>query len=363
MTHGSPSSSRRVRVMIVDDSRTDTALLSAIVTSDPRLELVGVVDDGAEALAAVSRLKPDVVTMDIHMPRVDGFEATRQIMETEPRPIIIISASTVSDAIAANFRAIECGALAMVARPASPGHPDHDRSAEELTRTIKAMSEVKVVRRWRRSQTNGAAPPASKPEFAPARLRRGGVDVVAIGASTGGPVVLQTLLGRLSRQLSFPLLIVQHIAPGFTAGFVEWLAKTTGFPVRIAVHGEALLPGRAYVCPDHYHLGVTDGLLVQLTTTPPENGMRPALSHLFRSVRAVCGRRAVGVILTGMGRDGVDELKALHDVGALTVVQNEATSVIFGMPGQAVQAGAVDHQLSPEEIARLLNSVSTPSLP
>jgi two-component system chemotaxis response regulator CheB len=251
---------------------------------------------------------------------------------------------------------VEAGALAMLPRPAGPGHPDHLAQARELVQTIKLMAEVKVVRRWARPRPsgNGAGPTASAPSTEPPAATgasmRNRITLVAMGASTGGPLALQTVLGGLPANFPVPIVIVQHIAAGFVQGFAEWLAQTCQRPVRLAQDQELLLAGQTYIAPDGYQLKVMAGGRVALTTDPPENGLRPAVSYLFRSVAAVYGPNAIGVLLTGMGRDGADGLKLMRTQGAVTLVQDEASSVVHGMPGEAIRLDAADYVLSLQAI-------------
>jgi two-component system chemotaxis response regulator CheB len=183
---------------------------------------------------------------------------------------------------------------------------------------------------------------------------------VAIGTSTGGPPVLQTILSGLPADFPAPVLIVQHIAAGFVTGLAEWLDQTTGFPVRIAAHGEPMEAGRAYLAPDGYHLGAGAQRRIALSRSEPENGLRPAVSFLFRSVAEQCGARAVAVLLTGMGKDGAEELKQLHDLGAVTIAQDAASSAVYGMPGEAMKLRAVRYSLAPDRIPAALIGLVSP---
>lgn len=341
-----------IRTLIVEDSAVEQALLTHILESDPEVQVVGNATDGEKALLAAEELKPDVITMDIHMPRLNGFDTTRRIMETNPAPIIIVSGSFYANDADKTFRAMEAGALTIVRKPRGPGHPDFQDDAAELIRTVKMMSEIKVVKRWPKLRRPAAAPsplPVNGGVAARAEIR-----VVAIGASTGGPAVLQEIFAALPKDLAVPILVVQHMATGFVDNFVKWLSAATGFPARVAVQGEPLLPGQAYFAPDGLHLQVSRELRIALSNDPPENGLRPAVSRLFRSVAETFGNRSVGVILTGMGRDGADDLKLLKMKGAVTVAQDQESSVIFGMPGEAVRIEAAEFVLAPERIAALV---------
>ena len=335
-----------IKVLIVDDSRVAQEFLAHILASDPSVQVAGVANNGEEALKMVREKRPDVITMDIHMPGMDGFEVTRAIMETLPTPIVMVSASSTATEVASSFRMLEAGALALILRPPGIGQPGHEAAARELVQTVKLMSEIKVIRRIRPAARAGGAAPAAP---GPAEIQ-----LVAIGASTGGPPALHKILSALPRDLAAPVLIVQHIAAGFTAGFVEWLGGAARFPVHIAAQGELPLPGHAYVAPDGLHMGVSGGPHIELSDQAPENGLRPSVNHLFRSAARVLGPRAVGVLLTGMGRDGAEELKAMKDKGAVTIAQDEASSVVHGMPGEAIKLGAATYILPPEGIASML---------
>ncbi|MCG2739096.1 MAG: chemotaxis response regulator protein-glutamate methylesterase, partial [Syntrophaceae bacterium] len=262
----------------------------------------------------------------------------------------IVSASTSAKEVASTFRALEAGALAVVLRPPGMGHPEHETAARELIQMVKLMSEIKVVKRIPRV----AKERTPVPPLAPALKAGTGIQLVAIGASTGGPPVLQKILSGLPKDLTVPVLIVQHIAPGFVEGFVKWLAGASRFPLHIAAHGEQPKPGHGYVSPDGFHMGVGSGPRIVLSDHATENGLRPSVAYLFRTVAQVLGPRAVGVLLTGMGRDGAEGLKMLKDMGALTIAQDEASSIVHGMPGEAIKLDAATYVLPPEGIAAML---------
>ncbi|MGH9456907.1 MAG: chemotaxis-specific protein-glutamate methyltransferase CheB [Thermoanaerobaculia bacterium] len=341
-----------INVLVVEDSAVVLELLVHILSADPAIRIVGKARHGEEAIEMVERLRPDIVTMDIHMPRLDGIEATRRIMETVPTPIVIVSGSSDPEEVATTFAAIEAGALAVLERPYGPGHPEHERTAKGLVQTVKLMSEVRVVRRWARLRPGATAP---APQVAASVARR--VEIVAIGASTGGPPVLHCILEELPREFSLPIVIVQHMAAGFLDGFAEWLSHSTGIPVRLAAHGDVVQAGRAYLAPDAMQMRVEAGGRIVLADDPPENGLRPSVSYLFRSVASAYRDRAVAGLLSGMGRDGARELKLLRDRGATTFAQDRETSVVHGMPGEAIRLEGAAHVLPPEGIAALLARV------
>jgi two-component system chemotaxis response regulator CheB len=350
-----PAAASRVRVLVVEDSPVVRDFLTHILSLTPDLQVVGVAHDGEQAITMVREVRPDVITMDIHMPGMNGFEATRRIMETQATPIVIVSgSSTVGESVTA-IRALAYGAVAIMPRPYGFGHPEFAESAARLVETVRLMAEVKVVRRW--AQPGAKAGAGAAPRVSPAPVRAD-TRIVAIGASTGGPAAVVTILAALPKDLPFPVVLVQHICEGFTAGFAEWLGQTSGLPVHVAADGDVLLPGQVYVAPSGAHLGVSGSGRAQLSASPPENGVRPAVSHLFRSVATAFGRQAVAVLLTGMGRDGAEELKLIRDRGGLTIAQDRASSVIHGMPGEAIRLGGAVHVLAPEAIGALLRGLS-----
>jgi len=344
-----------IKVLIVEDSPVVSAFLVYILNSEPEIQVIGTANNGIEAIEAVKRKKPDIITMDINMPKMNGLEATREIMESIPVPIVIVTGSYDTTEIAITFSALEAGAVAIVRRPTGIDHPEHETTLKALIRAVKLMSEVKVVKRrpaTRRKTSDIAISPPVEETSGHAKVR-----VVAMGASTGGPLALQTVLSGLSGDFPAPVLIVQHIAEGFAPGFVEWLNQKTDLLVHVAGDGERILPKHVYVAPNGFHMGVKYAGRIALAGDEPENGLRPSVSYLFRSVANVYGRNAVGVLLTGMGNDGALELKRLKEKGAVTLVQNEVSSVVFGMPGQAIKLDAATHVFSPEGIAEKLNNL------
>lgn len=342
-----------IKVLVVEDSSVVRELLVHILGTDPDIRVVGTAHDGAQALDAVKRCRPDVITMDIHMPHMNGLEATRRIMETDPTPIVIVSGSENAGEVVTTFDAMEAGALAVLPRPPGMAHAQHEAIARELVQTVKLMSEVKVVRRWPRVRREAAHAAGMGFTHETAKIR-----VVVIGASTGGPPALQTILAGLPKDFPAPVLIVQHMAAGFIAGFAEWLAQSVSLLVHVAAQGEPILPGHVYIAPDDYQMKVERGGKIVLTRDAPENGLRPSVSYLFRSIAETCGCDAIAGLLTGMGRDGAEELRLLKERGAVTFAQDKDSSVVHGMPGEAIRLDAAMFILPPDKIAAVLTNVT-----
>ncbi len=338
-----------IRVLIVEDQSTVQQLLIHILSSDPHIRVVAVAKNGEEAIEAVSENRPDVITMDIHMPKLGGIEATRAIMSTHPTPIVIVSGSLNTEERDVAFDAIQAGAISVMERPKGIGHSQFEKTAAELIQTVKLISEIKVVRRWGADWMNSAKSPSPAINGHPRDIK-----IVAIGASTGGPPVLKTILSALPSDFPVPILVVQHMLGGFVEGFCEWLSKTCQLDVHIAKNGERLRPGHVYLAPDGYHLGVDSTGFICLKQNPQKEGICPSVSFLFRSVSAIFRQNSVGILLTGMGKDGAEELKEMKEKGAVTIVQNQDTSAVFGMPGEAIKLGAANYVLPPDGIAEIL---------
>jgi two-component system chemotaxis response regulator CheB len=339
-----------IRILVADDSATVREYLVFLLDQDPALQVVGTARDGLDAVEQAERLKPDVIVMDVHMPRMNGYEATRQIMERVPTPIVMVSASSTRYEAATAFEALKAGALTVVEKPTGHDHPTQAESVRRLVQTVKLMAEVKVVRRWPRRERS--APPSPLSTKADRTIR-----LIAVGGSTGAPQVINDILGRLPRELGAPILIVQHIAPGFTGGFAEWLAQGTRLVVKLAEPGEATRPGTVYLAPEGFQTGITKEGRIRLTRESAEEGFCPSASYLFQSVAEAYGRSAIGILMTGMGRDGAAGLKRLREAGGVTIAQDEESCVIFGMPQEAIRQGAVEHVLSPEQIVGAIRSL------
>lgn len=329
------------RVLVAEDSATCLGLLVEIIGTDPRLQLVATAIHGAEAVRLTKQLRPDVVVMDIHMPVMDGFEATRQIMTDVPTPIVIVSASVDVRQVAISMQALSLGALALLPKPSLLGNEDFDSMARQFTSAIHAMAGVRVVRRWNAHPS--AAPPLPLPTAQPAVSDA--VEVVAIAASTGGPGALYQMLAELPAELAAPIVIVQHIAHGFIDGLAAWLNTASKLRVKVAEPNEHTKPGTVYLAPDDVHLGFRQRGVLEISRAAPVAGFRPSATYMFDSVARLYGRNALGVMLTGMGDDGVAGLGAFHRAGGKVLAQDEESSVVFGMPGAAIAAGVTDSTL------------------
>ncbi|MBC7818408.1 MAG: chemotaxis-specific protein-glutamate methyltransferase CheB, partial [Planctomycetaceae bacterium] len=307
-------------------------------------------------------LRPDLVTMDVHMPRMDGYEATKEIMIHSPTPIVIVTASLSARDVAATMRALEAGALTVLEKPVGSASPRFDAQARQLIATVKAMADVKVVRHHR-SRLSGVDWPPSADRISGRSAeggqptKRGRARIIAIAASTGGPAALQSILSQLPAKLPVPIVVVQHISPGFIAGLAAWLGTVCKLDVRVARDGESLVPGTVYLAPEDRHLGVRRRTNLALSDEPPIGGFRPAGTFLFESVAKSFGSDMAAVILTGMGEDGVQGLRSVRAAGGTVIAQDEATSVVFGMPGVAITNGLVDDVLPMEMIARRLQEL------
>jgi two-component system chemotaxis response regulator CheB len=377
---------RRVRVLVVDDSLVVRDYLAHILGADPGMEVVGFASNGKQAVERNLELEPDVITMDIHMPVMDGVEATRQIMQQRPVPIVVVSVDFDPSDLKGAFSAMKAGAVHSIRKPRNPGHPEASADQQALCEAVRAMSEVRVVRR---RPPRSPAPPHTGPSSrstssiasiaghptssagssrgaslgSKSRPRRP-TRLAAIGASTGGPPVIERLLRQIPTDLGYPIVIVQHIAAGFLPGMVRWLDQQLPIPVRIAKNSQLLEPGSVYFAPEDAHLSLSPFGRTRLHPgSPPEHKNRPSVSWLFRSVAEVVGPAAVGVLLTGMGEDGSAELGLIREQGGLTLAQDQASSAVWGMPGRAVELGSVDLQLDPEAIGALMARLPTPYRP
>lgn len=361
-----------IRVLLADDSATIRSHLAQMIDDAPGLLVVGEARDGEEAVRMVEALQPDVVSMDIRMPRMDGLEATRHIMAHRPTPTVVVS-GLIDEDVDLSFRAMEAGALAVLRKPPGEQAPEYSQLRRQFINTLTAMAGVSVVRRWGDTQPLSDKTESKHNKSAPSSEENVGTrfiasaenspssipELIAIGASAGGPSALCTLLGDLPANFPTPIIIVQHMPDEFVPGLARWLGKHTELTVRVAEHGEVMQAGNVYVAPGGAHLTVTrraERLAVKLN--PDAGGYRycPAIDVLLTSVTEVCGTKGVGIILTGMGEDGAAGLLMLRQAGGRTFAQSEASCTVFGMPGAALARGAVEQVLTPAQMTAALRA-------
>ena len=352
---------KKFRVLVVDDSAFMRKVLETIFNADEQLTVIGHAKDGREAIALAESLKPDVITMDLNMPHMDGLQATAQIMTTNPRPIVVVSSES-KEGAASTLRALELGAIDFVTKPSSGIDLDMQSVKDDLLRKVRIAAKVRVVRTASRlaaalqAPMNGNAapkpqPPPSRPATAatlPSDMR---FPVVVLAASTGGPATVMRLAPGFTKDFPAAVILVQHMPAAFTTQYALQLAEFTGVRVKEAEANEPVQPGTFYICPGGQHLRVSPTGRMQLDgATGRIDGYLPNIDVTMESVAAFAGAMSIGVVLTGMGSDGARGAKAIKNAGGYVVAQDEATSVIFGMPAEAIKSGAVDQVLGIDDI-------------
>ncbi len=347
-----------VNVLIADDSPTMRQMLAGIVNAAPDLRLVGVASTGRQAVKLTYTLRPQVILMDLVMPDMDGLEATREIMRAAPTPIVVVSASLESFETDIPFQAIDAGALMVLRKPTGPQDPNHAAQAAELLNAARAMAGVRVIHHRK---------PAARPTSATVAAERyqtvsvepiAPPKLVAIVASTGGPGALGQIMRQLPADFPLPVAIVQHIGPEFVSSLAGWLASTTPLQVVIAEQDDQPRPGSVYLAPGGAHLRLTANWRFELKATPLATPHQPSCDVFLESVAHCCGSQAVGIVLTGMGDDGARGLRAMYEAGAFTIAQDEATSIVYGMPRAALAMGAARLVLPLSEIPNTLVTLS-----
>jgi two-component system chemotaxis response regulator CheB len=345
---------KKIKVLIVEDSLVVRELLKHIVGSDSRFDLVAAVDSAEEALSLLDTLQPDVISLDIRLPGMNGLDATLQIMARRPTPIVVVAANVDDDELNIAMNALRAGALAVVEKPVGVTNAAFEGMASRLCTQLAIMSQVRVVpQRISRGLSFGTAE-------APVRPRRSadGYSVLGIVSSTGGPQALTQVLGGLGAGFPIPVLLVQHITASFLEGFVSWLSSVTPFNVKIACNEEVPVAGTVYVPPADRHMILRDGRL-WVTDAPPVSSQRPSGSVLLASVAQDAGKRAIGVILTGMGSDGAEGMAAMMKAGAHTIAEHESTCVVYGMPAAAAKLGAAREMVPLGDIASRVKRLVT----
>ncbi|NEO39218.1 MAG: chemotaxis-specific protein-glutamate methyltransferase CheB [Moorea sp. SIOASIH] len=367
-----------IRVLLVEDSPIALVVLKRILNSSEQIEVVGEAGTGLEALNLIPKVQPDVICTDLHMPQMNGLELTSEVMALYPRPILVVSVSVQQEDTEQIFQLLDAGAVDILPKPSAGMTTDNQLLQQQLINKIKILSGVKVFTKNRKSilgtEKQGSSGKGELPEmdYSTNQNQIGGVShtanlaafssnyyskprVVVIGASTGGPQALNEIFTQLPSNFPLPVICVQHISLGFLQGFIDWLANSCPLPVQIAQPGDMPKPGRIYFPPEQQHLELDARGRFICSDSEPLEGHRPSVTVTFKSVAKFYGKATVGILLTGMGRDGATGMEAIAEVGGLTIAQDETTSLVFGMPKEAIALGVVKQVLPIGAIApRLL---------
>ncbi|MEG4572824.1 chemotaxis-specific protein-glutamate methyltransferase CheB [Microcoleus sp. N3A4] len=351
-----------IKLLLVEDSPVVTIVLKRIFNSSPEIKVVGTACNGLEALELIPKLQPQVICTDWNMAPMNGLEFTQEVMKKYPLPILVISASVQVDDTQNVFQILKAGALDVFPKPIGGLVSDYDRMAHQLIAKIKILSGVKVFTRHPKmvqTQDNNQIVkinevPFPNYKFSHKNVKIPTIKILAVGASTGGPQALHAIISKLPANFSVPVICVQHISEGFLQGLVDWLGYESKLPVKIAGLGELPQAGVVYFPPEKRHLELDSQGRFIYTEPAPGGGHCPSVTVTFKSVANFYGRAAAGVLLTGMGRDGSEGMLAIAKLGGLTIAQNEATCVVFGMPKEAIALGAAQHVVPLTAIAPLL---------
>lgn len=353
------ASPKKFRVLVVDDSAFMCKVLESIFNADEQLQVVGRAKDGREAITLSESLKPDVITMDLNMPHLDGLQATAHIMTNNPRPIVVVSSES-KEGASSTLKALELGAIDFITKPGGGIDLDMQSVKEELLRKVRVAAKVRVVRTASRLASAVQAPPKASstavPTSQPARSASSfpsdtRFPVVVLAASTGGPATVMRLAPGFTRDFPAAVFLVQHMPAAFTTQYALQLAEFTGIRVKEAEPNEPVQPGILYICPGGQHLRVLPTGRIELDGKSGRiDGYLPNIDVTMESVAAFAGASSIGVVLTGMGSDGARGARCIKDAGGLVLAQDEATSVIFGMPAEVIKAGVVDQVLGIDDI-------------
>jgi two-component system chemotaxis response regulator CheB len=344
---------KKVKALVVDDSAFNRAAISKMLASDADIEVVGSAVDGVDAISKTLRLLPDVITLDLEMPNMDGFTFLRWLMKERPTPVIVLSSRSDSTSV---FRALEAGAVDFIAKPEARISRSIETIYDELLTKVRAVTNLQMSRvqdTLALLSRQQAAPVARKEKKT--ETTHGPVKVVAIASSTGGPPALQAILTALSADLSAAIVISQHMPPGFTKSFAERLNKLSALSISEAATGDPVKPGTVLIAPGGYHLIVrrdSKGLTTELVERSPADMYVPSADRMMVSVAQACGPAVLGVVLTGMGKDGVEGVLAIKKENGLCLAESEESAVVFGMPHEAIRTGLIDKVLPLSEMAR-----------
>ena len=350
--------SEPIKVLVVDDSALMRKLIPQMLERDRGIRVIGTAMDGEFAIEKVADLQPDVITLDLEMPRMNGIDALRQITRKHRLPVIVVSAHS-TDGATTTFKALAMGAFDFIAKPAHGASAHIEDIAAQLTAKIRAAAQTKIVSTPHSPADSPKVQKLPPVKAAPSR-------VIAIGVSTGGPNAVQYVLSHLPAGFSGSLLIVQHMPEGFTEMFAKRLDETCALHVKEAQSGDLLVAGRALICPGNRHMKVrraTLGDVVVLSDEGPVNGHRPSVDVLFRSVAQEFGPRAAAILMTGMGEDGAEGLGRIKDAGGVTIAQSAETCVVYGMPRAAIERGYAMRISALETLPNAIQSLCTKSVP
>ena len=343
--------SKIIKVLLIDDSPIALKILEKILITAQDIKVVGTAKNGKEGLERVIELNPDVICLDLHMPVMDGYEFTKECMTRHPKPILVVSVS-VQEGSANIFKLLQAGAIDVFAKPRSGIESEYDKRGLELISKVRLLSGVVAIRRP--SAEPGVRSVESKPIIPHSEIRIPHLEIIAIGASTGGPQTLEAIFMHLPANFPLPVICIQHIGDEFLDGFVEWLASICRVKVRIAQTGDSPEPGTIFFPQAGTHLKIDNNGKFSISREPPYDGHLPSISVTFKSIADYYGGHAMAILLTGMGRDGAEGMQAVSKAGGVTIAQNEATSIVFGMPKAAIELAAAKYMMSPEEIVRVL---------
>ncbi|WP_240772864.1 chemotaxis-specific protein-glutamate methyltransferase CheB [Phragmitibacter flavus] len=348
-----------ISVMIVEDSRVVREFLECIIERDPRLKVVASVGTGEEALRVIRHAVPDVISMDIRLPGMNGLELTKRIMTEQPTPIVVVSSEVEDEELKISMNALRAGALAVVQKPVGVSHADYEKVAQSLCTRLAIMSEVRVIRQRvsLRSEAVDVSLSAGLVKRMEDRVMVRRPAILGLVASTGGPSALVKVLNDLMANFPVPVVLVQHITPGFMRGFVKWLNEVVAQEVLEAEEGQRMEAGKVYVAPAECHLAMSERGVLRLDGSAMVSMQKPSGTVLFRSMAKVYGAEACGVLLTGMGEDGALGMRDIHEAGGLTIAEHASTAVVYGMPAAAVELGAVSEVLPLTQIGGRLNEV------